>query len=700
MIKRALLLMTMALVCLISLHGQQNKSYEPNNYYYNQARQCLDNNDFATAYDYLNKELTQNPDNGYAHYWKGVVEMMYCRNLTGSIISLDVAVKILPKKDKDYLSSAYACRSLAYQYLGDTISAFNDINQAIRLMPQDDRRYVARGNLFHAAGEIVQAMKDYQTALSINANNVEAQLGVGKMYYIASAHKECLAWLGRCIAQNPDKSDFYALRALCYQDMEDYANEAKDVVKALSMDNNSLAIEQMHDLAEKAYNQINAELRIQQIADPDNPLWTYYLGNVNEDAGKYEKALFLYKEIYDKYGEESILAERIAGCWSELGDYEMAADFQEEAVELADAEEDNPSLYYALADYYESIGEYDDALESIDMFIDAYSKSFVGYGKRAWIKKYAGHPVKEVIEDYDLSIALEPEYAYNYCMRGMLYKSIGKTAEARADFNKTIELARDAESYDDYSAAAYSYLGLGNVSAAKNMIQKALDLNEKEASYDAACLYSLMNETEKALKYLQFALQSGYRNFFHISRDTDLDNIRKLPQFTSLVREYEIKMDEELDRIDKEYFDSENASSKNAGKVYTQEIPYRKVGGVYEVPCTVNGLPLKFIFDTGAADVTISSVEAVFMLKNGYLTSRDVLGSRNYLTANGDVVEGTMLKLRSVKIGDAELENVRASVVHNQNAPLLLGQSALEKLGKFEFDNRTRVLRVFWMRSE
>ncbi len=34
------------------------------------------------------------------------------------------------------------------------------------------------------------------------------------------------------------------------------------------------------------------------------------------------------------------------------------------------------------------------------------------------------------------------------------------------------------------------------------------------------------------------------------------------------------------------------------------------------------------IFDTGASDVTISSVEANFMLKNDYLSSKDIKGLR------------------------------------------------------------------------
>jgi len=112
------------------------------------------------------------------------------------------------------------------------------------------------------------------------------------------------------------------------------------------------------------------------------------------------------------------------------------------------------------------------------------------------------------------------------------------------------------------------------------------------------------------------------------------------------------------------------------------------------VPCTINGLPLHFVFDTGASDVTLSSVEALFMFKNGYLKPTDVIGRRAYLTASGDVVEGTSVRLRSVTFGGLTLDNVRASITHSQDAPLLLGQSVLSRLGKVEIDNHTNVIRI------
>ena len=47
-----------------------------------------------------------------------------------------------------------------------------------------------------------------------------------------------------------------------------------------------------------------------------------------------------------------------------------------------------------------------------------------------------------------------------------------------------------------------------------------------------------------------------------------------------------------------------------------------------------------------------------------------------------------------INFGGLELTNVRASVVKSQNAPLLLGQSVLQRLGKIEIDNTKRVLKI------
>lgn len=123
-------------------------------------------------------------------------------------------------------------------------------------------------------------------------------------------------------------------------------------------------------------------------------------------------------------------------------------------------------------------------------------------------------------------------------------------------------------------------------------------------------------------------------------------------------------------------------------------VPMKKLGGVYLVPCKLNDLSLDFIFDTGASDVSISLSEAQFMLKNGYLNENDLIGSQAYKMADGSISEGTIVVIRRLEIGGMVLNNIRASIVHSLEAPLLLGQSALEPFGGFyvDYDNSSLVL--------
>ena len=199
-----------------------------------------------------------------------------------------------------------------------------------------------------------------------------------------------------------------------------------------------------------------------------------------------------------------------------------------------------------------------------------------------------------------------------------------------------------------------------------------------------ACIYARAGRFEDAVRTLKTAVDNGYDDVWHMKLDYDLDGIRELPAYIDIVNSLEEK------------YRSEDAPGDSAAEsaYEVEEIPFSKEGGVTKVQCTINGLPLHFVFDTGAADVTISMVEANFMLKNDYIKPSDVIGSARYVNANGDVSEGTVINLHNVNFGGLQLDNVRASVVRNQKAPLLLGQSVLGRLGKIEIDNASSKLKI------
>lgn len=122
------------------------------------------------------------------------------------------------------------------------------------------------------------------------------------------------------------------------------------------------------------------------------------------------------------------------------------------------------------------------------------------------------------------------------------------------------------------------------------------------------------------------------------------------------------------------------------------KVRMEKAYGVYLVPIKVNGLDLKFIFDTGASSICLSSAEALVMLRQGQITQDDFVGQQQFQDATGGISVGTIIRLHTVEIGGIVLRNVEANVVDNIQAPLLLGQTALSKFGKVTIDYNNNII--------
>jgi aspartyl protease family protein len=144
---------------------------------------------------------------------------------------------------------------------------------------------------------------------------------------------------------------------------------------------------------------------------------------------------------------------------------------------------------------------------------------------------------------------------------------------------------------------------------------------------------------------------------------------------------------------DEDYARSQNGPTiENDGKSIVRIDNGRTVvrmkheNGVYKIPVKINGVLMEFIFDTGAGLISMSAVEANFLYKQGKISNEDILGAGQFQDATGNISEGAVINLREVSIGGITITNIRASVTNNDIAPLLLGQSALEKFGKITID--------------
>lgn len=649
----------------------------PDSYNYSRGVEAINNNNAEEALDYLNKEIDEHPDNGYAFAWIALVRN-YNEEFGRALTAANVAVKKIPSKDKEYKAFAYGTRAQVYLNLEDTIQALKDYSQAINIVPDDDRFYNQRAQVYYEQGKYDLADKDYLKMISLKEGDVMGYMGIGRNANAQKRYEDAIKQFDYVVKLEPNYSSAYSFRAESYIGLKKYNEAIDDVISALGIDRDRKAFYELQELADSAFEQTVVKLKVQKIKEPNEQSWDYDLGIVYERAAKYNKAIAYYKESLEK--ESNIItASRISSCYDDLGDYDKALEYCNQAIALDSVKTD---YLYEKANILDNAGRTQEAIKTMSDYIANTPDEPAGYYQRGWFKDHSGD-IEGALEDYTMAITLQPNEAYAYLNRGVLYRLKGENAKAESDFKQVVRLDSIPEEAD---CSFYAYYYLGQKDKAIEVLNTVLDKDKKGNCYDAACLYSVMGEKEKALSYLRQSLEDGNRRFAHIKRDRDLNNIRNTEEFKVLLKEFEEKHQQEI-AADADGDDS-------AYELKVEEIPFTKEGGVCKVKCAINGLPLHFIFDTGATDVSISSVEATFMAKNDFLSSSDIIGKQNYQTADGNITEGTIINLKDVKLGSLHLNNIKASVVRNQAAPLLLGQSVLSKLGKIEIDNTKKVLRI------
>lgn len=125
-----------------------------------------------------------------------------------------------------------------------------------------------------------------------------------------------------------------------------------------------------------------------------------------------------------------------------------------------------------------------------------------------------------------------------------------------------------------------------------------------------------------------------------------------------------------------------------------EEIPLRRVGGVYELPVEINGvLTLHFTLDTGASEVNIPADVVRTLYRAGTIQDTDFLPGKTYVLADGSTLRSARFLLKSLKIGSQRITNVPASI-GPLTSTLLLGQNVLEQLGDWGIDSQRKVLKL------
>lgn len=154
-------------------------------------------------------------------------------------------------------------------------------------------------------------------------------------------------------------------------------------------------------------------------------------GRFAEARAEYEKLLALRPDVAD------MVNRQIAFTYSRESNYAKAVEYLEKVLQAnpADAELKLLTAQEALRG-----GMLEKGLEMLKGLDDAAIKDAEVFYNVAALLLNAQKPA-EAIGFLDKAIAVDPSYVDGYFQRGLAYLGQGKTAEAKADFKKVIELA-------------------------------------------------------------------------------------------------------------------------------------------------------------------------------------------------------------------------------------------------------------------
>ena len=674
------------ILAMIALLVGTNAGYaqkkQISDYNYQKAHELYEQDgDAEEIISLLDKQLDETPYHTESLLLRSLM-YLYQKKINLALFDTNRAIAHYNRQLTDkHIVTLYMWRSGIYrQALNDMDKALADYNTAFKLLKKEDADLriallESRARLYCVREEYDLAAADFRQLLELDETNLEAMLGLAYLSVEQEQYDEALQHADKCAKFAPENARIYRLRMRIY-DEAGYTDKAiDDALRYIEYDDEP-ELSRCEPIFKKhlSYALAKVSAKIGKTNDPY--YWLMLRSDLYEMNHDYTQALVDYDRLEQEYGAVPNIYFYRARCYHELGDTDRAVADMTRCIDMYNGK-DYVSII-CRGDFYRTAGRYEEAIADFTRSIELEPTDVNSYYERGWCYELSGDDDR-AMADYNAGIDIDRTYPYIFLMRGKLYLKRGDTEKAQADFEEVI---RQDTVVRKGRCRHFALHFLGRDAEAEAWMAQIIEQepDDKGNWYDNACLLARMGRLDESLEALRRALELGYRSFAHIEHDDDMDPIRELPAFKMLIEEYRAKMAQTAAPAGSDAPDEREA--------IVSEIPMKKQrGGTYEVACTVNDLPLQFIFDTGASTVTISSVEASFMLKNNYLRSDDIRGKEYFSTATGEIREGTTIRLREIKIGEAVLHNVDASVVHNQRAPLLLGQSVLERFGTLTIDN-------------
>lgn len=186
--------------------------------------------DYVSSEKTFNELMRHNPNYDRAYRGRAKLRMSQGDTL-GAISDLDTALML-----NKYSHEMYAMRAgLEATSTKNYEKALSDMNEAIRLQPQESQYYVIRAQVYYGLDNYDGAMEDYGNAINLDPYNMIAYYNRGILRAEINDINRAIEDFSAVLRLNP--SDYRTLynRAILYRNIHDFENALADVSKVIDV---------------------------------------------------------------------------------------------------------------------------------------------------------------------------------------------------------------------------------------------------------------------------------------------------------------------------------------------------------------------------------------------------------------------------------------------------------------------------------
>ena len=434
------------------------------------------------------------------------------------------------------------CAPCAHVNIGNILSAFGrqaealaEYQQAVKLSPTLINAHYNIGLIYKETNQTSEALKSFLRVVELDDDAADAHYHIGTCYLALGQPDSALHHLETSIRLSPSARAYLALGIL-YLEVDEYQPAIENFLNARKLDED---LDMYEELGDALYGNNNYEEAVKSYTlalemHPESAALHFKKGNALHAAEKHPEALSSYRQAISLEPGQARYLNQMGHMYDEhFDDTGKASDYYRQAIrqdaayavpyynlagldlkqgkadeaekKLLKAVELNPNYVSALkklADLYESQGKTDLAIKALEQILSANPDS----------------PDANVL--YDL---------------GVNYKARNQTDRARQYFERAL-----AQAGDDLTFKAYCYQQLGKSDMARGLFLDAIERrpDRQEPYYNYACFLAMTGQASAALEYLEKALAKGFDSWSHLEQDKDLDTIKALPEYKSLINRY------------------------------------------------------------------------------------------------------------------------------------------------------------------